>query len=361
MKLISKKNDLVKALNSVGRLSSTRSTLPILQNVYLGAKEGELIVRATDLEQTIEVVIEAEVQEEGAVTIPTRLIMDFLQNNSDERITVIDNDLSVTIKSANHQVKLKGMSAQEYPTSQAVSADTEIFIDSSILDRAISTCLFAAANDDTRPILTGLLFDFKDNTLTIVGTDGYRLAKYEHTTKAADGRFIVPKKALVELQRLLGESSVKISISQSQIQFTLGKTILVSRLIDGNFPSFESRIPKSKNISVTGSGAALLNALKVASLFSRDSAYSTKFLIKKDSIEVIAISPQLGESKSAVAVGNDSEKDFSISLNSQYLIDALNALNGDFILEFTDENSPIVAKFANEDNYLYLVMPLRSE
>lgn len=361
MKIITKKQGLVKALNSVSRLTATRSTLPILQNVYMGAQDSELIIRATNLEQTIESVIDAEVQEAGVITIPLRLFLDFLQNNTDEIITITSEDLSITIKSSNHQVKLKGLDAKDYPSTQKIDVDFEISLDEQILNRAITTCLFASANDDTRPILTGLLFKFTKSNLIIVGTDGYRLAKYEIPKGGTEGQFIVPKKTLTELQKLLGEGNVKISIGQSQIQFKINKVILISRLIDGTYPAFDAIIPKDKKVEVKGSGPALLNSLKVASLFSRDSAYSTNLKVKSNIIEIIATSPQLGESRSEVAIENIGQSDFSTSLNSQYLIDALNALSGDFRLEFNTDKSPIVMRFLDDMNYLYLVMPLRSE
>ncbi len=361
MKIITKKQDLIKALNSVSRLTATRSTLPILQNVYIGAQSDELIIRATDLEQTIEGIISAEVQEEGVITIPLRLLLDFLQNNTDEIITLTSEDLSIKVKSTNHQIKLKGMNPQDYPTTQKISVDFNVDLDQQTLKRAIATCLFASANDDTRPILTGLLFKFTKNNLTIVGTDGYRLAKYEISKGGTEGQFIVPKKTLLELEKLLGDGNVKMSVGQSQIQFKINKVILISRLIDGTYPAFDAIIPKDKKVEVEGNGTALLNSLKVASLFSRDSAYSTSLKIKSGIMEIVAKSPQLGESKSEVAIENIGQSDFSTSLNSQYLIDALNALSGDFKLEFNTESSPIVMRFLDDINYLYLIMPLRSE
>jgi DNA polymerase-3 subunit beta len=361
MKVITTKNHLSKAVNAVSRLASSRSTLPILQNAYIGAQTNELIIRATDLEQTIEVIIEAEVQDPGAITVPLRILIDFLSNNADERITILTDDLSITLKSANHQVKIKGLPAEDYPTTQKIKFDFEVEMDSVVLNRAISDCLFASANDDTRPILTGLLMDFTKDGLVVVGTDGYRLAKFQTEIKGQEGQFIIPKRALSELQRLVGEGQVKLGIGSSQVQFTSDKTILISRLIDGKFPSYQAIIPKEKKLTVTGNSAALLGALKVASLFSRDSAYSTKLNIKGDKIEVVAVSAQLGESRSEVAVKNEQGSDFSISLNSQYMIDVLNAVGSDFILEFNTESSPIVARFSDLPNYLYLVMPLRSE
>ena len=361
MKIITKKLNLIKALSSISHLTATRSTLPILQNVYIGADKEELIIRATNLEQTIESIIDAEVQETGVITIPLRIILEFLQNNSDEIITITSEDLAITIQSSNHQVKIKGLDAQDYPVTQKMKVDFEVSLDEQILNKAITTCIFASANDDTRPILTGLLFKFTKSNLIIVGTDGYRLAKYEIAKGGAEGQFIIPKKTLTELQRLLGEGEVKISIGQSQIQFKMGRVVLISRLIDGTYPAFEAIIPKEKKVVVTGSGAALLSSLKVASLFSRDSAYSTSLKVKDGKVEIIAKSPQLGESKSEVAVKNTGQSEFTTSLNSQYLIDALTALSGDFKLEFNTVSSPIVMRFLNDDNYLYLVMPLRSE
>ncbi len=361
MKVITKKQDLIKALSATSRVVSTRSTLPILQNVYLGAKSKELITRSTDLEQTIEVIIDGEVEEDGAITVPLRLLADFLQNNTDEVVTISVDDVDIIVKSTNHQVKLKGISAQEYPTTQQVKADEEIKIEADVLQEAITTCLFAAANDDTRPILTGLLFNFLGEKLEVVGTDGYRLALYSSPLKSAIGQYIIPKRTLLELQRVLEGGLVTISVSQSQIQFSFGKTVIISRIIDGKFPIYQSRIPQQHKMALGGNGSALLHGLKVASLFSRDSSYSTKLEVKGSKLGIIATSPQLGESRSEVAVKNDAAEAFAVSLNAQYLIEVLNAVSGDFSLELTDATSPVVVRFPKKDNYLYLLMPLRNE
>jgi len=361
MKVIVTKNSFIKAINAVSRITSVRSTLPILQNVYIGAEKNELIVRATDLEQTIEVIIEAEVQDGGAITIPLRILSDFLSSNPDERITITADDLSVNLKSSNHQVKIKGLPAEDYPTTQAIKFEFEVELESTTLNKVISDCLFASANDDTRPILTGLLFDFSKDGLTIVGTDGYRLARYDTDIKSQVGQLIIPKKTLAELQRLLDDKTVKMGVGGSQIQFTIGRTILISRLIDGKFPAYQTIIPKDKKLTVNGNGPALLGGLKVASLFSRDSAFSTKLHISGDKIEIVATSPQLGESRSEVAVKNEQGGEFTVSVNAQYIIDVLSAMSGDFTLELNTESSPIVVRFSSEPNYLYLVMPLRSE
>ncbi|MEX1052001.1 MAG: DNA polymerase III subunit beta [Patescibacteria group bacterium] len=361
MKTITKRQDLIKALSATSRVVSTRSTLPILQNVYVGAKSKELIIRSTDLEQTIEVVIAAEVQEDGAITVPLRLLADFLQNNTDEVVTISVDDVDILIKSANHQVKLKGISAQEYPTTQQVKADEEITLEAEVINEAITTCLFAAANDDTRPILTGLLFNFSGEKLEVVGTDGYRLALYSSKVTSAAGQYIIPKRTLLELQRVLEGGPVKVGLSQSQVRFSFDKTLIISRIIDGKFPSYQARIPQQHKLNLSGSGTALLHGLKVASLFSRDSSYSTKLEIKGENLEIIATSPQLGESRSTVTVENSLGEAFTISLNAQYLIEVLNAVGGDFSLELTDASSPVVVRFPKKDNYLYLLMPLRNE
>ena len=361
MKVILKRKELINALNSVSRLTSIRSTLPILQNVYFGAENNELIIRATNLEQTVESVIEAEVTESGTITIPLRLFLDSLQNNTDEIVTISSDDLSILIKSSNHQVKLKGLAAEDYPTSQKVDVDFEFNIDQQELNKAVNHCIFATALDDTRPILTGLLFKFIDKKLVIVGTDGYRLAKYEVSNIEGKGEFIVPKKTLLELQKLLDNGNTVVSVGQNQIQFKVNKKVLISRLIDGNYPAFESIIPKIKTLEVSGAGTSLLNSLKMASLFSRESSYSTQLSVEGSRLKLLAKSPHTGESQSEVAVENSSKNNFEVSLNAQYLIDVLSVYSGEFKIEFNTQGSPVVLRFLDEDNYMYLVMPLRND
>lgn len=364
MKFTAQKEELLKHLSIISRLASTRSTLPILQNIYLLIEGNNLLIRATDLEQTLEVKINGEGESNGAVTIPARLLTEYLQNNTDKIVTISSNDLVIKINSANHEATLRGMAAEDYPTLPEVSYDFTTTLSSQVLSDAINKTIFASASDETRPILTGLLFKIEGNNLTIVGTDGYRLSKsLTEIKQGKDTQFIIPKRSLQELLRILPlNEEVTLSLSQNQCCAQVGETKLITRVIEGNFPSFENIIPKAHELSVTLNSQVLLQSLKLASLFSRDSAYSTILEIKGDNLTITANSPVLGDNSNNINLNKKAEKDFKISVNAQYLIDILSVLSGDIELQFIDQKSPVVVLPSSEEKrYLYLVMPLRGE
>lgn len=361
MKFTCKKDQLLRHTNNALRLVTNRSTLPILQNVYLSISGNTLVIKATDLEQTLESSLEGEGFENGTITVPARLLVEFLQNNTDTLITIENSDLQVKVSSSNHSATLRGISAEDYPTLPTIEYQNTVSLPSSELEGVISRTLFAAANDETRPILTGLLFHFGKNELTVVATDGYRLAKDSlKLDSSLEADYVIPKKALQELQRLLGlGETVNISLSTSQFKAEVGDVVFISRVLEGKFPAYENIIPKTSELEFSCSAAVLLQSLKLASLFSRDSAYSTLLEVKDSQLKITATSPTLGESTNTIQLDKSVGAEFSISVNAHYLIDLLGIVSGDVTLQLLDQKSPIVFKTAAEGSYLYLVMPLR--
>ncbi len=362
MKFNTEKEILLSAVSLASHLATTRSTLPILQNIFLATKDNQLLVKSTDLNQTIEVLVEGTVGEKGALTVPARLITEYLINNPDTSLTLESNDLDLMIKSANHQAKIKGLAAEEYPAIPPIIPLSTVILPLSSIRLAITRTIFASAEDETRPILNGLLWRFNHKLLTIVGTDGYRLACQSlETLSDQQGDFIIPKRALQELQKLPGEGELEVAFASNQVRFTLGSVILTTRLIEGNFPSFEAIIPKKMAVEITVSSSAFIRCLKLASLFSRDSAYSTKVIISGQTIKVSAVSAQIGENENVLKLATPVETAQTISLNALFLIEGLGAVEGDVLLGFIDAKSPLTIKSVKKDQYLYLLMPLRSE
>ncbi|HUD21117.1 MAG TPA: DNA polymerase III subunit beta [Candidatus Saccharimonadales bacterium] len=362
MKLTILREELLRAVNSVGRLATSRATLPILQNIYLEVTKKQIRLHSTDLEQTLQIELAGNDLEVGALTVPARLLGEYLQNNPDETVTLSNDDTTLLINSKNSKARLKGLPAEEYPTLPTIKYDSEITLAAATLIEAVNKTLFAAALDETRPILTGLLFRFNEKSLTIVGTDGYRLAKYVlpiESQLSAD--YVIPRRTLQELVRFSNEEEITLAFSGSQVQLKTDGISLTSRIIDGSFPSYEAIIPKKTAVLVKMSAALLNQNLKLASLFSRDSAYSTRIEAGGERFKITAVSPQLGETKNEIKLEMAVSQEFSVSLNAQYLIDALAGLNGDVEFGFVDPKSPITLHSVGHENYLYLVMPLRSE
>lgn len=362
MKYTGDKNKLLNTVGMASHLATTRATLPILQNVLLTATKDGLTVRATDLDQTIVARVEGEVKEVGSLTVPARLLVEYLTNNQDGSINLESNDTSLVVSSANHRATLKGMAAEEYPTMPEIKPQATLRLNANAIREAIQRTIFASATDETRPILNGLLWRFQGKELIVVGTDGYRLARYitdipsEHT---AD--YILPKRTLQELLKLLGEGEVELAFSANQVQFAMGEITLASRLLDGNFPAFEAIIPKKKEVETTLKAAVLAQSLKLASLFSRDSAYSTKMTLEGEKLEISAVSAQLGENTNQVKLDQAVLTPLTVSLNAQYLLDVLGTVSGEVKLGFIDAKSPVTVEAVGQDRYLYLLMPLRSE
>lgn len=363
MKITCEKEELLKAVTTVSRLATTRATLPILQNIFLLVKKNHLTLKATDLEQTLEVEVVGQGESDGQLTVPARVLVEYLQNNTDKSITLTGSDVTLLINSTSHSAKVKGIAADDYPDLPKITFQADTSLPSSVLLELVSKTLFAAASDETRPILTGLLFKFTSSEMTVVGTDGYRLAFASHPVSTSiSGDYILPKRSLQELVRLLGiDEETTLSFSATQARIKIGSVTFITRVMDGNFPPYESIIPKKSSFSLNLNAAALLQSLKLASLFSRDSAFSTKLEVTETKIIITAVSPMLGESTNEIAITGGPAEKLTISVNAQYLIDALTTLGGEITLALIDAKSPVVLTVPKDKNYLYLLMPLRSE
>ncbi len=362
MKCVCEKETLIRAVSVVGRLATSRATLPILQNIYLEVGSDGLILKATDLDQTLEASIAADVDDKGKVTVPARLLTEYLQNNSDHNLTLFTEDLTLHIHSTNHQAKIKGLAAEEYPTVPRTKVDKSLTLEVQPLSEAINKTIFAAAADDSRPVLTGLLWRFVGSELELVATDGYRLAHHIlEIGPGIEGDFLIPRKSIQELQRILEGNKVEVIFAANQVRFKTKTVELTSRTLEGKFPDYKAILPKTKELEVKVAAPSLLQSLKLASLFSRDTAYSTKIKLEGKKLHIQANSVQLGDNTSEVLLDKPVEKPLTISVNSQYLIEALAHFSGEVILEFVDQKSPIVLRPVSNVAYLYLVMPLRSE
>jgi DNA polymerase III subunit beta len=360
MKFKCEKEDLLTAVAAVSRLATARATLPILQNIYLEVGKDGLIARATDLEQTLEAKAASEVEVAGKITVPARMLGEYLQNNSDHNLTVSCDDTSLEIISANHRATFKGMPAEDYPTLPKATTEATISLPGEAISAAVTKTIFAAAQDDSRPALGGMLWRFKEDSLELVATDGYRLA---HHTVSVPGKitgdYIIPRRSLQELVRLTGSEEVEVIFAGTQVKFKTKRLELTSRILEGKFPDYAAILPKKKTLAVTVATAALLQSLKLTSLFSRDSAYSTKLELEEAKLRLKATSAQLGENSNEITLEKPVAAKFAISLNAQYLIEALPHFGSDVSLEFVDDKSPIVLRPGSKEGYLYLVMPLR--
>jgi DNA polymerase-3 subunit beta len=375
MKLSCLQENLKRGLATVGHAVAGKSTLPVLANVLLATDRGRLKLAATNLEVGITCWLGAKVEEEGAVTVPAKLLSDVVGGLPNDKVTLTldPRSVSVHVQCARFSNNIKGIEAEEFPVIPSI-ADREptVTLPPDVLRETIDQVAFAAASDDSRPVLAGVLIRLRDAEATFAATDGFRLARrtigLSKPVREAQ-EFIVPARALSELSRILGdtESEVEITVTPSggQVLFHTETTDLVSRLIDGKFPDFERIIPTSHATRSVFDTSELLKAVKLASLFASSSQNIIKLTLEPPKGE---IGPgQLVVSANAAEVGdNTGEIDGmvageggAIALNARYLVDALNAMRtAQVAFETQTARSPGVFKPVGAEGYVHIVMPM---
>ncbi|MBA3757261.1 DNA polymerase III subunit beta [Candidatus Saccharibacteria bacterium] len=363
MKLQVTQENLSKAINTVARVANTRNTLPILSNVLLKTDNNRLSIAATNLDIAITQFVGSKIEETGSITVPARLMQEFVSSLPESvlKIELADNKLHIT----NDQYKstINGTSSEEFPVMPAITGGSTWNTDATVFKKALQQIVFAASADDARPVLTGVYFHSSDGSIIAASTDSYRLAEYKLGKTKTSLNFLVPATAAADLLRIIGDSDkeIKITHDDQQVRFEVGDVILVARLIEGNYPDYRKLIPVKFATTVRLSRTDFLNITKVSSLFARESAGSITIKADKASgdISINAIASQLGENtataKAEVNGGGE------VTLNSRYLIDALNAFSSAEVeFCFNGKLEPCILRSQSEQNYMHLIMPLRS-
>lgn len=365
MKLSCTQENLAKGLGIVGRSVGTRTALPVLNNILIQTEKGRLKLSATDLEIGIHTWIGAKVDAEGAITVPARLLVDFVNTNTDKNINLQLKETTLHLESEHYKANIKGIEAAEFPLIPEVKKAQEIEIPAADFALAISRTIIAAALDESRPVLAGVyIYSSSDGQLKIVATDSYRLAEQtiKLTKKISDQiAFIIPQRTMSELARIIDENTqnIKIFPGENQVEFQIDETVLVSRLIEGAFPDYGQIIPKEFKTKVKLATSEFANAIKMASLFAKESANNIKLKITDAKIEILAVSPHVGDNVSEVS-GKVSGNNLEIAFNAKFILDVLPALNAEeTVLEFSTNISPGLIKSEKDENYLYVIMPLR--
>jgi DNA polymerase-3 subunit beta len=371
--------NLARGLAVVGRAVATRSPLPILSNILLETDQGRLRLAATNLEIGINCWIGARIEEEGSITIPARLLTEFVNSLPPGQIDMelTRRTQTLNLKCARFEANIKGIDPSEFPnvpTADSIGGRPQgaLHLKADTFKRMIDQVVFAAAADESRPILTGVLTHFHQGGLTLAAADGFRLA----VTTADVGvgvdetsSVIVPARALAELNRIGGEQETPIELiitpTRNQILFHLSDIDLVSQLIDGNFPDYKQIVPKSYSTQAVVSTQELLKAVKVAFLFARDAANIIRLHVVPGSeltpgyVSVAATSAELGDNVSELDVTGISGEEIEIAFNARYMIDALSvAGTAEVSLETTTSSSPGVIRPVGGEDYLCVIMPM---
>ncbi|HEY5035853.1 MAG TPA: DNA polymerase III subunit beta [Chthoniobacterales bacterium] len=362
MKFSVTKEKLLECLQQVQNVVSTRTTLPILSNVLLQASGNEVRLTTTDLDVGVRGSFEAQVEKEGATTLPARRLFTIIRELPASEISFeVDGKNAASIRSGQSFFKILGLPEEEFPPLPKFDDSKVVTIRQKDLRDGLKKTSYAISTDETRYVLNGVLFSFKDNKLTLVATDGRRLAMLDidlEFPRSHEADIIVPTKAVAELQRLLtDDGDVRVSLTSGQIAFDLNNTLLVSKLIEGNYPNYKQVIPGEMKERVTLERETFLNSLKRVSLLASDKSNSIKLNFAKNNIDITANTPEVGEAKESLPVSYKG-REFSIAFNPEFLMAPLrNLVEDEVFLDLIDEMSPGVIKI--QSPFLYVLMPMR--
>jgi DNA polymerase-3 subunit beta len=371
MKLSCLQENLSKGLGIVGRAVATRTTLPITNNVLLATEQSRLKLTATNLEIAISCWIGAMVEEEGAITVPARLLNEFVNSLPSDKIDLNLAQHTLELKCARFEARISGIDAEDFPPIPKIGDGTTYQIEPEILRMAINQVVFATASEDTRPVLTGVSAEFEGDSLTLAAADGFRLAVHKAPLAnpvAERVEIIIPGRSLMEINRFLADQEdlveIAVSPSKSQVLFRLKDIEMMSQLIQGTFPNYRQLIPQSYSSRSVVTTPEFLRATKTASIFARDGNGIVRLQInpnaesKPGRMSISARSEQVGDNLGEIdaQVAGEAAK---IAFNGKYLIDVLSVLHeGQVALETTTPSSPGVIRPVGSDNYVHIIMPM---
>lgn len=355
-----------KGLSVVSRFVSNKPQLPVLANILLSAKKGELVLGATNLEAGITYRLGAKIEEEGEITLPAKTLTEFINQLPADKIefSLAENNLKISCQ--KFQATISGLPAAEFPPLPVSSGGQSLSFKKEEISLPIFQASFAASQDESRPVLSGVKIFGGEKGLTLVATDGFRLSVISLPKKTAPSPFdfILPSRTLVEVVRILGEEEngefgLEIAKETNQAIFSLNKADVVCRLLEGQFPNFEKIIPDSFTTRAVFSKEEFLAAIKTTAIFAREAANVIKFQITNSKFQISANAPQVGENTVEIEAKIEGEGG-EIAFNARFLQDLLGVVSGgEIIFEMTGPLSPGVFKLVGDDSFLHLIMPVR--
>lgn len=375
MKLTVSRNEMQEKLANIQNIIEKKNTMPILSHFLLNVgKKGSSII-ATDIETALKEPIEATVEKEGKICIPARKLFEIVREmEGDLSLETVDEQW-LKVRSGASDFRLACLPASDFPAwpSALGGADVEeITVDAPMLLEMIEKTIYSAGESDTRYTLNGLLFHAKpeDNSLTVVGTDGHRLALIVRKIKSGvkeEKKLIVPRKAVSELRRFLpagtaegGETGqIRMSVGEKHLLFSVGNIQFLTRLIDGSYPNYENVIPQSNEKKMSIGKDIFSRVLRRVSVMSRERASAVRFDLEDQKLTVSSSSPDLGEAKEEVPVDYKDDK-LSLGFNARYMLDVIAAISSEkVVLELQDPLSPVLVKEDGNEDYKCVVMPMR--
>ncbi len=365
--------NLRRGLATVGRAVATRATLPVTQNVLLQSDGNRLKLTATNLEIAISAWVGAQIHEEGAITIPARALTDFVNSMPDEKVEIdLNTDpWGIELRCDKYTASFNGTNPDDFPPVPSVEGGATAVIPADSLRGSVERVVFAAAQDDSRPVLTGVKMDIEGSSYTLAAADGFRLAVQTGKLQGesdADVGVIVPARTLAEVQRLLGDQSpdieIKVTEAKSQALFRLDNIEIVTQLVQGSFPDYEKLIPSGHSTMVTVDLQDFLQAARAASIFARDGSGIIRLFMNADEggsdgeMRVESRAEEVGGNSGVIAAKIEGEES-KVAFNSKFLTDVLSVLSGDEVsLETTTPSSPGVVRASRHEGYTHVVMPM---
>ncbi len=366
MKLVSSRDNLVEAIAIVQKAVSTRSTLPILDGILIEAGSSGVKLTGYDLETGIEALVDADVMEEGAIVIPSRIFGEIVRKLPEDEVSISSNErMVIDIESGTSKFSINGISAEGFPKIPVVGDENKIILNQDILRNMILQTIFAISNDEGRPGLNGSLFESDGKNITLVSIDGYRMAlrKEEIGSDIPVMKFLIPGKALHEAARILTgkEAEVTIYASTNHILFDTGKFRIVSRLINSEFMAYQSIIPSNSSTTMKVDKDVVLNAVERASLIiqKEDRRCPVSLSMSDEETLIIRSSTELGNLREDVKCSITGEL-ISVDFNHKYIMEALRSIEDESVkFMFSGANGPSLIVPVEGNSYIYLILPLR--
>ena len=364
MRLVCTIKNLNQGLITSSHIIGSGNTLPVLNNILFKTEGGRLRLSSTNLEVAINTWVGGKIEEEGELTVPARLVNDYVNNIAAEKISISTQNQTLFLEAEKAKTHIKGLSSDEFPLIPRVGQGVYTKIKAGLLEEGIKEVSFASAFSETQPEISGVLFFFEGNTLTLAATDRYRLAeaKIELSEKVSSSKsVIIPTRGVNEAARVINKGAVDVYITEGQVMFKTEETELLSRLIDGQYPDYKQIIPKNFVTEAEVSRGELIQSLKAASLFASESNNIELDLAPQNKQVVIkSQSSQTGDSEIRLDAQITGQKN-SIVFNYRYIIECLNNLPDEkVILKAIDSSSPAEIVPAGRDNYFYIVMPIKT-
>lgn len=366
MELSVTQENFTKALSNVGRVASSKAGLPILSNILLRTDGSRLLIAATNLEIASTHLIGAKIAKPGSITVPARLISDFVSSLPKGQVDLQVKGDHLHISSGSYSSIINGVVADEFPELPTIdeSSTIQYSVNTADFKQAVSQTIITSSSDNTRPVLTGVYWHSFEGYLYLAATDGYRLSERKLVETKSDVAAIIPASTLQEVLRTITDDTAEVEMlfDETQVRFRVGESEITSRLIDGNYPDYRQLIPATSETNITMATTDFVRITKIAGLFARNSGGSVTLTADKEkkTLSIHSIASELGENTSSADA--EVSEDGQVTLNSRYLSEALAAIDGETVsFRFSGKLSPCVLTAKSDDvNYKHIIMPLKS-